>query len=104
MREEYQSRRNLICKLLTENNLKFVKPQGAFYIYVNIKDYIGKEIDGKEIKNSLDFANYLVDYGVAVIPGLPFEKEGYIRMSYAISTEDIINGVKLIAEYLKKIK
>ncbi len=104
MREVYQSRRNLICKLLTENNLKFVKPQGAFYVYVNIKDYLNKEIDGKLIKNSLDFANYLVDYGVAVIPGLPFEKEGYIRMSYAISKEDIIEGVKLISQYLSKIK
>lgn len=104
MRDEYNSRRDLICKLLTENNLKFVKPQGAFYVYVNIKDYLNKEIDGKLIKNSLDFANYLVDFGVAVIPGLPFEKEGYIRMSYAISKEDIKEGVKLISQYLAKIK
>ncbi len=103
MRLVYDERRKLIMSLLDNANLKYVKPQGAFYIYVCIKDYIGKQIDGKIIKNSLDFANYLVDYGVAVIPGLPFEKEGYIRMSYAISNEDIVNGIYILKEFLAKI-
>ncbi len=104
MRFEFDERRKLIMSLLTKIGLKFVKPQGAFYIYVNIKDYLGKEIDGKVIKNSLDFANILVDYGVAVIPGLPFEKEGYVRMSYAISKQDIEKGIELLNEFLLKIK
>ncbi len=105
MRQEFLERRNLIMNLISnELGLKFVKPQGAFYIYVCIKDYIEKQIDGKVIKNSLDFANYLVDYGVAVIPGLPFYKDGYIRMSYAISKQDIIEGIKLLKEFLAKIK
>ncbi len=104
MRKEFDERRKLIMSLLTEIGLKFVKPKGAFYIYVNIKDYLNKQINGKLISNSLDFANILVDYGVAVIPGLPFYKDGYVRMSYAISQDDIIKGVQLLKEFLAKIK
>ena len=52
----------------------------------------------------MSFADLLIDYGVAVIPGLPFKEDGFVRLSYAVSEADIIEGFKRIGEFVKKIK
>ncbi len=78
------------------DGLSVVKPNGAFYLFVNIK----------EVSNdSMQFCkDLLADQGVAVVPGIGFGAEGYFRFSYATDIETIKKGVKRIEAFLKKLK
>ena len=80
-------------------------PKGAFYVMLCIKDLLGKSHEGKVINNSMDFAESLLESKkTAVVPGGPFGAEGYIRLSYATSMENIAEGLKRIAEFVKEVK
>ncbi|MBT1279905.1 pyridoxal phosphate-dependent aminotransferase [Thermoanaerobacter sp. CM-CNRG TB177] len=104
MAEEFNKRRVYMVERLNKiKGLKSNKPQGAFYIMVNIDEYIGKEIKGKIIRGSIDFANALIEgANVAVVPALPFGMDNYIRISYATSLENIEKGLNRIEEFLNK--
>lgn len=106
MIKEFEKRRNYMVDRL--NNIKgitYVKPSGAFYIMVCIKDYYGKKINGNLINSSLDFSkSILEEEKVAVIPGIAFGLDEYIRLSYATSMEIIEEGINRIENYLKKLK
>ena len=80
------------------------EPKGAFYVFVDISNFIGKKFDGVEITGSLSFADAALKKGVALIPGVAFGDDNAIRLSYAISMDDIKEGMKRIAEFLKEIK
>lgn len=101
MREEFIKRRDYIVERLNNiKGIKCVKPKGAFYVFPNIKQYIKGNI-----KNDIDFAEYLLEEGkVAVVPGSAFGAEGYIRMSYATSMDNIKEGLDRIEETLKKLR
>ncbi len=102
MRGSFDRRRKLIMKKLDEIPLlSYVRPDGAFYIFVSIEKVIGRTYDGKEIKSAHDFANMLLDKkDVTVIPCESFGADGYIRLSYAISDEDIVKGIERIGEFI----
>jgi len=101
MRNEFVKRRNYIVEELNKiEGIKCVKPKGAFYVFPNVKEYIKGNIN-----NDIELAEYLLEEGkVAVVPGSAFGAEGYIRMSYATSMDNIKEGVKRIKEALKKLK
>lgn len=103
MRQEFEKRRNFMVE--TINNIPGIscnKPGGAFYVMMNIKNIIGKEIDGVEIKDSMTFATTLLEKKyVALVPGSAFGAEGYVRMSYANSMENIAEGLRRIADFIK---
>ncbi len=66
------------------NGLSCRNPKGAFYIMVNITQIKGRTINGVEINSSLDFAKILLDEAkVAVIPGIGFGDDDFVRLSYA---------------------
>jgi aspartate/methionine/tyrosine aminotransferase len=98
MVQDFEKRRNLIVELLSEiENTSFVFPQGAFYTFLNINYYF---------KDSYKFAeNLLSTKKVGVAPGRAFGEsgEGYIRISFANSEENIIEGVRRIKEFLYNI-
>ncbi|MGL5354738.1 MAG: pyridoxal phosphate-dependent aminotransferase [Clostridium sp.] len=102
---EFEKRRNFMIEKLTEmGDLKFIKPNGAFYIMINIEKFLGKELKGKKIKNSLDFSELLLEEEkVAVIPGEAFGLDNYIRLSYATSMELIEKGLIRISEFIGKL-
>jgi len=104
MAEEFNERRIYMVERINKiKGLKSNKPQGAFYVMVNIDEYIGKEIKGKIIRGSIDFANALIEgANVAVVPALPFGMDNYIRISYATSIENIEKGLNRIEEFLNK--
>ncbi len=104
MRREFDDRRKCMCSLLDEMQVPYIKPQGAFYLFIDISKFIGKEIDGKVIDGSMSFASILTEYGVAVIPGLPFHADNFVRVSYAVSMEDIKEGFARIKAFLEKLK
>lgn len=107
MIEQFAERRTYMYERLSAiKGLKCLKPEGAFYVYVDISCYIGKELCGQTIKSSLDFAQILLEKGhVAVIPGAAFGTDSFIRLSYATSMETIEKGIdqfeSFIAENLK---
>ena len=79
------------------------KPQGAFYIMVNFTQLLGKTIKGHAINSSMDFANLLLDEGkVAVVPGIAFGDDKYVRLSYATSMENIKNGLERIKQIVEE--
>lgn len=106
MISEFERRRDFMYKELCEiKNIKPIRPQGAFYIMVNVKDNIGKAINGETINTSLDFARLLLDNeNVAVIPGEAFGLDNYIRLSYATSMEDIKKGIQRLQNFINKLK
>ncbi len=94
-RKIFEDRRNLVYKALTEiDSLSFVEPHGAFYFFVNIKSIIKKS---KLINNSKEFCIKLLNEGhVATVPGSVFGMEGYLRISYAKSMEELIEAMRRI--------
>ena len=104
MRKAFDDRRKYMISRLDGMGLNYVKPQGAFYLFVDISKFIGKTFNGKEITGSMDFASYLTDEGVAVIPGLPFHADNFIRFSYAVSMNDIEEGFNRFEAFISKIK
>ncbi len=104
MRKDFEKRRDLIAKKADELGLEYINPQGAFYIFINIKKFIGKSFNGSKIEGSMSFASLLTENGVAVIPGLPFHADDFVRLSYAVSTSDIEEGFNRIGKFIAQIK
>lgn len=102
MKSQFVARRNyMVEKINSIKGLSCRKPSGAFYVMVNISQLKGKEIKGKMINTSLDFANLLLEEArVAVIPGSAFGADDFIRLSYATSMENIKEGLKRIEQVL----
>ena len=104
MGEAFDRRRKLIVKLLNEiPGFECPTPTGAFYVYPSVKGLLGKTIRGKTPKTSAELATLILDeVEVAAVPGEAFGPSGYLRFSYALGDEDIVEGIgrikKLITE------
>ena len=103
MRKSFVERRNfMVNKINTINGLSCRMPEGAFYVMVNISAIIGKSFKGYEIKDSMDLADYLLNTAkVAVIPGIGFGTDNYVRLSYATSLKNIEEGLTRIEKALE---
>lgn len=100
----FADRKKFITEQLDNFGIEYINPQGAFYVFVNIEKYLGKHYNGVKILTSVEFAKQLLNAGVAVIPGLPFENDNFVRLSYAINKEDIRLGVERIAKFIGELK
>ena len=102
MREEFDSRRKMMVKLINEiDGLSCLTPMGAFYVMLNISKIKGRSIDGEVIEDSVGFAEKLLEKKLtAVIPGAAFGADDFVRLSYAISSEAIEKGIGRIAEFV----
>ena len=92
MKVEFNKRRKAMAKLINSiNGISCTIPKGAFYIMLNYSQLKGEKIEDVEISTSMDFANLLLDKcKVAVVPGVAFGDDDYVRLSYATSLENII--------------
>jgi len=101
MREEFGKRLDLVNAYVAKMNgvtLPFV-PKGAFYAFLRIDEIIGTKYQGMEIKNSRDFAQYLLDkYEIVTVPGEAFGDDKAIRISYAISSAELEHALKRLTE------
>lgn len=106
MVSEFQMRRNLILqKLRLIPGTSCMEPRGAFYVFPNFRNYFDKEYQGMQIRNSYGLAYYLLKQArVAVVPGDGFGTEGYIRFSYATSTQKIEEGMNRVIEAMAKLE
>lgn len=106
MVKEFSSRRTYMVDRINKiPNLSCRLPKGAFYVMMNITGTFGKQLDGRKITDSSSFAEILLEkYKVAVVPGVAFGTEDYVRLSYATSMEDIKKGLDRIQEYVGALK
>lgn len=103
---QFKIRRDyMVDKINSIKNLYCVKPDGAFYVMINIKKLLNKKFKGNVITNSIDFAKYLLEEEkVAVVPGDGFGVSEYVRLSYATSMENIQEGLDKIEQFVEKVK
>ncbi len=93
MVKEFRARRDFVYKELTDMGLEAVKPEGAFYIFPKVP------------ANCVEFAEKLVEHGVAVTPGTPFGdgNESYIRISYATSMENLRKAMERMKGFVESL-
>ncbi|MCC2231292.1 MAG: pyridoxal phosphate-dependent aminotransferase [Lachnospiraceae bacterium] len=102
MHRAFDKRRKFIYKRVNEMPLvSAVEPKGAFYLFVDCSQVVGKEYKGKTIENAADMAAILIeDFKVAVVPCGDFGFDDHIRLSYATSTGEITKGLERIESFL----
>lgn len=105
MRDAFDARRRLLCKLINNTDgISCAVPGGAFYVMMDIGGVIGKTCGGRVIGGSLDFAEMLLEKELtAVIPGKAFGADRYVRLSYAVSEQNIIKGLERIGGFIKSL-
>ncbi len=92
MRKTYRARRDYVCARLRAMNLSFPEPEGAFYVFVNIEPYG---------MTSAEFCTRMIREGkLAAVPGSCFGAEGYIRLSYCYSEEELKTGLDRLEAFL----
>jgi aspartate/methionine/tyrosine aminotransferase len=103
---EFQRRRNYcLMRLAAVPGLSCFKPQGAFYLFPNVRSFYDKETSGAKIRNSYGLAYYLLkEARVAIVPGDAFGADDYIRLSYATSMANLEKSMDRIVEALAKLK
>ncbi|MBO0454512.1 MULTISPECIES: pyridoxal phosphate-dependent aminotransferase [Enterococcus] len=97
MREEYRERRDFVYQAMTKLGFEVARPSGAFYIFA--------KIPADQIQDSMAFCIELAEKNqLAIIPGIAFgpEGEGYVRISYAASMENLVEAMNRLAAYIKK--
>nr|WP_225349065.1 pyridoxal phosphate-dependent aminotransferase [Anaplasma marginale] len=86
----FSKRRDMVMKAVEDSKiLKAQLPHGAFYVFVSCKGAVGKRAEGFVIANGTDFAKYLLQHKVAVVPGVAFGAPDFFRISYALADDEL---------------
>jgi aspartate/methionine/tyrosine aminotransferase len=95
MRSAFDRRRRTIVGMLNEiDGLVCPQPEGAFYAYPSVKGLLGRSIDGRTPATSAELAELILEtVEVAAVPGEAFGSPGYLRFSYALGDEDLVEGI-----------
>ena len=105
--KSFQERRDFVVRELNAiDGINCLKPDGAFYVFPSCKKLIGKkDSKGREIKNDTDFVQSLLENnGIAVVQGSAFGLEGFFRISYATSMENLKKALEKISIFCKSLK
>jgi aspartate aminotransferase len=96
MVDAFDRRRHLaVAELSKINGWLAPMPEGAFYVYSDVRGLLGKSWGGKVINTSLELCDYILDAAeVALVPGEAFGPSGYVRMSYALGDAQITEGIQ----------
>jgi aspartate aminotransferase len=102
MREAFDRRRRTMMRMLQEiHGVECPEPLGAFYCFPCVKGVLGKTLRGRTPATSAELAELVLDEAeVAVVPGEAFGAPGYFRLSYALSDDDLVEGVTRLAKLL----
>jgi aspartate aminotransferase len=95
MKSAFDRRRRRIVQMLNEiDGVVCPEPKGAFYVYPQVLGLLGREVDGVTPSSSAELAELILDKAeVAVVPGEAFGSPGYLRLSYALGDDDLVEGV-----------
>lgn len=104
MRKVFEERRNYMVERINKiDGVSCTKPEGAFYVMMNIKEVLGREYFGKTVNTSDEFCSLLLEKSlVALVPGSGFGAEGFVRWSYATSMENIKKGLDRLEQFLNQ--
>ena len=104
MHKEYVKRRDYMVERINSiDGISCKKPSGAFYIFMNVKELLGKELYGKVFNQACELCDDMLERAlVALVPSEGFGIEGYVRLSYATSMETIKEGLDRIEKYIKE--
>jgi len=84
--------------------IKVTEPQGAFYIWPDVRAHFGKSFEGKKIESSADFAQALLEsQKVVTVPGNAFGQDGFLRVSYALEKERMSQAIERISDFLSRL-
>ena len=102
MLKAFDERRKTMVSMLNEiEGFNCPTPKGAFYAYVDVTQALGKEIAGQYVETSAELGEVILEKAqVAVVPGEAFGKTGYLRLSYALGLDDLIEGVSRIQKLI----
>ncbi|MBO5525502.1 MAG: pyridoxal phosphate-dependent aminotransferase [Clostridia bacterium] len=102
----FHERRDKMMEILDAHPiLSYVKPDGAFYVMLTVDNCYGKSYHGKRIDGSVAFCDALLDAEkVATVPGIAFGDDGCVRLSYALSMEDMVEGLQRICHFVDSLK
>ena len=103
MRQAFEERRDYMVKRMNQiEGISCIKPEGAFYVMMNVEKVVGKELFGQVIHSDNEFASLFLKYGkVAVVPGSGFGAPNFIRWSYAASMDNIKAGLDRLEMFLQ---
>lgn len=106
MRDAFDRRRRTIHRMLNEiGGVTCVEPEGAFYAFPSVKGVLGRAVEGRPVRTSAELAELAIEVGkVAVVPGEAFGAPGYLRMSCALSDEDLTEGVQRLHAMIEKME
>ena len=104
MRQAFEERRNYIYERMNSLGcVSCIKPQGAFYVMMNVEKLLGKSVWGEVIATSDDFSTAFLKHGlVATVPGSGFGAPNFVRWSYATSMDNIKKGLDRLEAFLKE--
>jgi aspartate aminotransferase len=101
MREAFEQRRKLVLEGLSEIGLPCRPPEGAFYVFIDVRAHLGRILSGRLVSDDTALAQFLLDEArCAFVPGSAFLTPGYLRMSYATSEAQIREGLVRLARAL----
>ncbi|MEN8228266.1 MAG: pyridoxal phosphate-dependent aminotransferase [Bacteroidota bacterium] len=102
MRDAFLRRRDLILGHMAQiDGVKCATPGGAFYVFPDFSQYIGKSVDGRNIETDMDLCIYLLEVGhIATVPGSAFGADGCVRISYANSDENLEKAMQRLKDAL----
>lgn len=102
MRAAFDRRRRTAFRLLSSiEGLDVIEPEGAFYVYPDVRQLMGRTIGGRTVQSSIELAEVLLDAAkVAVVPGEGFGSTASFRLSYALSDDELEEGIGRIAQLL----
>jgi aspartate aminotransferase len=105
MKVEYAKRRDYTYeRVIAMKDVTMLKPQGAFYAFIDVSKLLTKSYKGNKVENVANLAKYLIeDYNVAVIPCEDFGFPTYIRLSYAINIDTIKKGLDRIEAFFNEL-
>ncbi|MEJ5299366.1 MAG: pyridoxal phosphate-dependent aminotransferase [Thermodesulforhabdaceae bacterium] len=106
MVKSFESRCGYVMERLKAiSGVRFVEPQGAFYIFPDVSAFYGRSFEDGKIKDSASMANYLMDKAhIAVVPGIEFGDDRCIRLSYALSMKDLEEGCNRLKTALEALR
>ena len=95
-REAFDRRRRLMVDELSKiDGVTVPVPKGAFYVYPDVRGLLGREWKGRRIETTLELADLILDEAeVAVVPGEAFGPSGYLRLSYALGDDQLLEGIR----------
>jgi aspartate aminotransferase len=102
MRSAFERRGKIMAEMLNEiDGVTCISPQGAFYCFPSFKGVLGRDIAGRKPANTLELADIVLSEArVAFVPGEAFGAPGYVRLSFALGDDDLVEGVSRIQKLL----